>query len=58
MSLLKFISQTAADVLKQIWFIPEFIEMSLRKRRQLAAYNLAEAERLDRLRHPSKYLGK
>ena len=43
---------------KQIWLFPQSIAMAVTKKRRGAVLNELEAERLDRIRNPSKYLGK
>jgi hypothetical protein len=47
-----------AYAIKQIWLLPNTIAAALRQRRRHAALAAAEAERLDRIRNPSDYLGK
>jgi hypothetical protein len=58
MRLLKSIGQTILQLAKQIWLLPQSIAAGVRYWRQQAVPNHAEAERLDRIRNPSKYLGK
>ena len=58
MKKLKLIGVTILQVLKQIWFLPRSIASGARQQRQWMARNKFEAERLDRIRHPEKYLGK
>jgi len=58
MHILKVIYFTIAELVKQVWAFPTTAAANFRKKRGLAEVNDAEAERLDRLRHPSKYLGK
>jgi hypothetical protein len=58
MHILKAICFTIVELFKQIWAFPATVTAYFRKRRPLAEVNEVEAERLDRLRHPSKYLGK
>jgi hypothetical protein len=58
MNTLKLISLTLIQLVKQIWFLPQSIANAVRQRRWQAARNELEAERLDRIRNPSKYLGK
>jgi hypothetical protein len=58
MHILKVICFTIAELAKQVWSFPATVTANFRKRHPLAEVNKAEAERLDRLRHPSKYLGK
>jgi hypothetical protein len=58
MHILKVICLTIAELVKQIWAFPASVAANFRKRRRLSEVNEVEAERLDRIRHPSKYLGK
>jgi len=58
MHIFKVICLTIFELAKQAWEFPAAVAANLRKRRRVVATNEVEAERLDRLRHPSKYLGK
>jgi hypothetical protein len=58
MYLLKFIGLTLVNVFKQAWLLPQTIALSLEQRRRQLARHEFEVERLDRIRNPSKYLGK
>lgn len=58
MRILKHICLTVAQLAKQTRAFPAAIVRGFRHSRQQAAWKEAEAERLDRIRHPSKYLGK
>jgi hypothetical protein len=58
MQTLKFIYLTIIQLLKQVCALPQSIANAFRQRRQRAVQNELEAERLDRIRNPSKYLGK
>ena len=58
MRLLKVIFLTIVELGKQAWLLPRAVAANFRKRRRETVVNKVEAERLDRLRHPSKYLGK
>jgi hypothetical protein len=58
MQVLKLICLTAVGLFKQAWLLPQSAVMALKHRRQQFALNVLEAERLDRIRNPSKYLGK
>jgi hypothetical protein len=55
---LKLIYQTTVSLFKEAWLLPHTVALALRHRRRRFALNVIEAERLDRIRHPSKYLGK
>ncbi|MGO8838736.1 MAG: hypothetical protein ACLQAH_14960 [Limisphaerales bacterium] len=58
MNILKLIGLTLIQLVKQVWFLPQTIANAVRQRRLVAVRNVLEAERLDRIRNPSKYLGK
>ena len=58
MNTLKLICLTAFLLVKQAWFLPQSIALALKQRRQQTVLNELEVERLDRIRNPSKYLGK
>jgi hypothetical protein len=58
MHILKVICLTVVELAKQAWGLPATVAANFRKRNRLAEVNDVEAERLDRIRHPSKYLGK
>jgi hypothetical protein len=58
MHLLKLIYLTVADLFKQARLLPRSVAMALSQRRRQFALNTLEAERLDRIRNPSKYRGK
>jgi len=58
MNPLKLIGLTICQLVKQVWFLPRSIAEAFQQRRRLAVRNGLEAERLDRIRNPSKYLGK
>jgi hypothetical protein len=51
---LKFIGQ----LIKQIWLLPQTLANAAQQKKRQAIVNEHEAERLDRIRNPSKYLGK
>jgi hypothetical protein len=58
MDTLKHIYLTFLQLLKQVWLIPSTVGNTLLRRRQKVVRDELEAERLDRIRNPSKYLGK
>lgn len=58
LNILKVICLTIVQLAKQAWLLPEAIVAVFQKRRHRTEMNEMEAERLDRIRHPSKYLGK
>ena len=55
---LKLIGLIVVQLFKQIWFLPRSIARGARQQRQSITRNKLEAERLDRIRNPDKYLGK
>jgi hypothetical protein len=58
MNVLKHICLTIFLLVKQAWLLPQSIAIAVQQRRRRVARNEVEAERLDRIRNPSKYLGK
>jgi hypothetical protein len=58
MNKLKIIWQTFIKPVRQVCLIPESIANAARQRQQRIILNELETERLDRIRNPSKYLGK
>lgn len=58
MNRLKFICLTTLRLVKQACQLPRSFVYAVEQRQQQAVRNKLEAERLDRLRNPSKYLGK
>jgi len=58
MNWLRLISLTVVQLVKQIWFLPRSITEGNQSRRRRAVRVVLEAERLDRIRNPTKYLGK
>jgi hypothetical protein len=58
MNPLKLICLYVVGLAKQVWLFPQSIATALKQKRQRISVNEFEAERLDRLRHPSKYLGR
>jgi hypothetical protein len=55
---LKLVCLTIVELAKQAWSFPRLIATSNRNRRREMKLDEAEAERVDRIRHPEKYLGK
>jgi hypothetical protein len=55
---LKLIYLALLQLVKQVWFLPQSVANAARQRRRQVAWNEHEAERLDRIRNPLKYLGK
>ena len=58
MSTLKLICLTTFQLVKQICLFPQTIANAVKQRQRQIVLNGREAERLDRIRNPSKYLGK
>jgi len=58
MYILKLICMTMIQVIKQVWLLPQTIVNAVQQGRRQMVRNGLEAERLDRIRNPSKYLGK
>ena len=58
MNALKLICLTIFQLVKQVCSLPRSVVNAVQQRRQRVVRNKLEAERLDRIRHPSKYLGK
>ncbi|HEV2453739.1 MAG TPA: hypothetical protein VGY98_05735 [Verrucomicrobiae bacterium] len=55
---LKLICLTMIQLAKQVWFLPGSVADAARRNRRWITRNKLEAERLDRIRNPDKYLGK
>jgi len=58
MKIFELIYVTLAAWGKQLWHLPQTLSGMGEQRRQRVLFNEHEAERLDRIRNPSKYLGK
>ncbi|MGA3268928.1 MAG: hypothetical protein ABSE16_19175 [Verrucomicrobiota bacterium] len=58
MNALKLICLTIFELIKQACLLPQSIANGIKQRRRRVILNEVEAERLDRIRNPSKYLGK
>ena len=58
MQTLKLIYLTILQLVKQVRFLPRSVANAVQQRRRQVVLNGLEAERLDRIRNPSKYLGK
>jgi hypothetical protein len=55
---LKFIYLTILQLVKQACLLPQSVANAVQQRRARIVWNELEAERLDRIHNPSKYLGK
>lgn len=58
MNALKHIWLTIVQLVKEAGLLPQAIANAVKHRRQQLVLNELEAERLDRIRNPSKYRGK
>lgn len=58
MHILKLICLTIVQLAKQAWLLPQAVTNAVQQRRRQTVLNELEAERLDRIRNPDKYLGK
>lgn len=58
MHVFKLICRTTFGFFKNAALLPQAVAVALQRRRRRFAFNVSEAERLDRIRNPSKYLGK
>lgn len=58
MQILKLICQTMVELLTRVRRLPRKLAATFKRRRQQLILHALEAERLDRIRNPSKYLGK
>jgi hypothetical protein len=58
MNILKLIGLNVMQLVKEAWLLPKTISEALKQRQQRIIMGQHEAERLDRIRNPSKYLGK
>jgi hypothetical protein len=54
----KFICLTIVNLVKQAWLLPQTVADALQQRRLQITRQQFETERLDRIRNPSKYLGR
>jgi hypothetical protein len=58
MNTLKLICLAIVQSVKQACLLPQTVANAVRQRRRQVVLNEHEVERLDRIRNPSKYLGK
>lgn len=58
MNVLKQMGLMIFELVKQMTSLPRLIPDAVRQRRLQAIADQVEVERLDRIRNPSKYLGK
>jgi hypothetical protein len=58
MHTLKLMRQAIIHLVKQVRLLPQSLAIAAKQRQRQTVLNELEAERLDRLRNPSKYLGK
>ncbi len=55
---LKLMRQAINQLIKQAWLLLRSVAIAVKQRRRQTVLNELEAERLDRIRNPWKYLGK
>ena len=58
MKILNLIYLTIIHLVKQAWSLPQTVANAIKQRQRQTVLNEFEAERLDRIRNPSKYRGK
>jgi len=58
MHTMKLICLNCLQLVKQVWVLPQSVANAVNQRRRQVVLNELEAERLDRIRNPLKYLGK
>lgn len=58
MYFLKLVCLTIVNLAKQLWQLPRSIALAREQRQRQVTQHQFEVERLDRIRNPSKYLGK
>ena len=58
MHTLKLICLNFLQLVKPVWLLPQSVANAVKQRRRQIVLNELEAERLDRIRNPLKYLGK
>ncbi len=58
MNKLKHLGMTILELIKQVLRLPQLIAKAVDQKRWQAVEDKREAERLDRIRNPSKYVGK
>jgi hypothetical protein len=58
MHTLKLICLNFLQLVKQMGWLPQSVANAVKQRRRQIVLNELEAERLDRIRNPLKYLGK
>ena len=58
MNLIKRICPTIVRLFKKFCYLPQAVANAVKQRQQQILRNEMEAERLDRIRNPSKYRGK
>ena len=55
---LKLVWQSLVQTARRVWWLPQSFADAFKQRQQQLVLDKNEAERLDRIRNPSKYLGK
>ena len=55
---LRHLRLSIMHLVKQAWLLPRFVVIAIKRWRRQIVLDEREAERLDRIRNPSKYLGR
>ncbi len=50
--------RTIVNFAKQVWLLPKNVSIAVEEKRRQDTGRVSEAERLDRIRNPSKYAGR
>ncbi|MCD6050422.1 MAG: hypothetical protein K0Q55_1825 [Verrucomicrobia bacterium] len=58
MKMLEHIMRVIGEMARQVWYLPQTVRNVVRRREAKVVVSEQEAERLDRIRNPSKYRGK
>ena len=58
MQIIKLFCLIIASIVRQAFYLPRSIAVDVKQRRRQTKLDELETERLDRIRNPSKYLGK
>jgi hypothetical protein len=54
----ELLGQSVLRLIKGVWRLPRSFGLIMKEKRRQTVLDALEAERLDRIRHPSDYLGK
>jgi len=58
MYILEVMFRMIVYAVKQVWLLPQNLLLAIQQKRRQSLTAPSELERLDRLRHPSKYAGR